>query len=49
MGAYHGEAGFRAFSHAKQVLLQSRLNSRIPLRPPYGRLAKAVLHFMLRG
>jgi len=49
MGAYHGEAGFRAFSHAKPVLLQSRLDSRILLRPPYGKLAEALLRFMLRG
>jgi coniferyl-aldehyde dehydrogenase len=49
VGAYHGEAGFRAFSHAKPVLLQSRLNSRILLRPPYGKVAEALLRFMLRG
>jgi len=49
MGAYHGEAGFRAFTHAKPVLLQSRLNSRILLRPPYGRIMEAALRFMLRG
>ncbi len=49
MGAYHGEAGFRAFSHAKPVLLQSRLNSRILLRPPYGKVTEAILRFMLRG
>jgi len=49
MGAYHGEAGFRAFSHAKPVLLQSRLNSRSLLRPPYGKIARALLRFMLRG
>jgi acyl-CoA reductase-like NAD-dependent aldehyde dehydrogenase len=49
MGAYHGEAGFRAFSHAKPVLLQSRINSRILLRPPYGKVADALLRFLLRG
>jgi len=49
MGAYHGEAGFRAFSHAKPVLLQSRLNSRILLRPPYGKVTEMLLRFMLRG
>ena len=49
MGAYHGEAGFRAFSHAKPVLLQSRINSRMLMRPPYGRITEAVLRFMLRG
>lgn len=49
MGAYHGEAGFRAFSHAKPVLLQSRFNSRILLRPPYGKVSEAILRVLLRG
>lgn len=49
MGAWRGEAGFRAFSHAKPVLLQSRLNSRSLLRPPYGKVSQALLRFKLRG
>ena len=38
MGAYHGEAGFRTFSHAKSVYRQSRFNvAKIAgLLPPYG-------------
>ena len=38
MGAYHGEAGFRTFSHAKAVYRQSKLNvARIGgMLPPYG-------------
>ncbi|MEL7043862.1 MAG: coniferyl aldehyde dehydrogenase [Pseudomonadota bacterium] len=38
MGAYHGEAGFRQFSHAKAVYRQSRFNvAKIAgLLPPYG-------------
>ncbi len=38
MGAYHGEDGFRQFSHAKAVYRQSRLNvAKIAgLLPPYG-------------
>jgi len=36
MGSYHGEHGFRTFSHAKAVLRQSPLDLGKPLRPPYG-------------
>ncbi|MEN3952057.1 coniferyl aldehyde dehydrogenase [Iodidimonas sp. SYSU 1G8] len=36
IGAYHGEAGFRTFSHAKSVLRQSRFNLGGALRPPFG-------------
>jgi coniferyl-aldehyde dehydrogenase len=35
-GAYHGEAGFRTFSHAKSVLKQSGFNMGGVLRPPFG-------------
>ena len=39
MGAYHGEPGFRTFSHAKSVFKQSRLDvaGLGGLKPPYGR------------
>jgi coniferyl-aldehyde dehydrogenase len=38
MGAYHGERGFRQFSHARSVFRQTRLDvaGLIGLRPPYG-------------
>jgi coniferyl-aldehyde dehydrogenase len=36
IGAYHGETGFRTFSHAKSVLRQSKLNLGGALRPPFG-------------
>jgi len=38
MGAYHGEAGFRNFSHAKSVYRQTRFNvaKLTGLLPPYG-------------
>jgi coniferyl-aldehyde dehydrogenase len=38
MGAYHGRDGFRTFSHAKSIFVQSRLNvaELAGLRPPYG-------------
>jgi coniferyl-aldehyde dehydrogenase len=35
-GAYHGEHGFKTFSHAKSVFYQSRFNLAGMLRPPYG-------------
>ncbi len=36
MGAYHGEWGFRTFSKAKPVFLQSRLAGTRLFYPPYG-------------
>ena len=47
MGAYHGEYGFQTFSHRKGVFLQSRFNGTRFLRPPFGRIADAMLKFML--
>lgn len=42
-GAYHGEAGFRTFSHMKPVIYQSRFASGGVLHPPYsGRTEKAL-------
>jgi coniferyl-aldehyde dehydrogenase len=35
MGAYHGEDGFKAFSHMKGVFFQSRFSSGKMLYPPY--------------
>ncbi|HXU52626.1 MAG TPA: aldehyde dehydrogenase family protein [Casimicrobiaceae bacterium] len=35
-GAYHGEAGFLAFSHRKPVFVQRRLAFARALAPPYG-------------
>lgn len=48
MGAYHGVEGFRAMSHARGVLVQSKRNLGNLLRPPYGKFADRVLKFMLR-
>jgi coniferyl-aldehyde dehydrogenase len=47
MGAYHGEEGFKTFSHAKSVFMQSRLSMVGVLRAPFGGLADRVLRFML--
>jgi coniferyl-aldehyde dehydrogenase len=37
MGAYHGEQGFRTFSHAKSVFTATRRDPFFLLRPPYGK------------
>ncbi len=45
MGAYHGQDGFKTFSHAKAIFTQSRINvaELAGLRPPYGeKLLKTV-------
>lgn len=45
MGAYHGEPGFRTFSHAKSVFKQSRLDvaGLGGLKPPYGKTTDAAI------
>lgn len=48
MGAYHGEAGFRTFSHAKSVFHQARFNGAGMTKPPYGPRLDRLLSFMLR-
>lgn len=48
MGAYHGEEGFKALSHAKGIYRQGRWNMSAVLRPPFGPMADAVLRFMMR-
>jgi coniferyl-aldehyde dehydrogenase len=48
MGAYHGEEGFKQFSHAKGVFIQSRWNLAGVLRPPYRKLTDAVLSYLLK-
>lgn len=49
MGAYHGEAGFRTFSHAKSVFKQSKLDvARLGgLKPPYGKTTDAAIRRQL--
>jgi coniferyl-aldehyde dehydrogenase len=47
MGAYHGEFGFQTFSHRKGVFQQSRINSSILLRPPFGRLTNFILKLLM--
>ena len=48
MGGYHGEAGFRTFSHLKPVFHQARFNGAGLLNPPYGARFKRMLDLLLR-
>ena len=47
MGAYHGEDGFRAFSHRKGVMIHGPIDTKSLLRPPYGRRFAALIRFMM--
>ncbi len=46
IGAYHGRAGFLAFSHAKSIFRQSKINGRAMLFPPYGKSIERILGFL---
>jgi coniferyl-aldehyde dehydrogenase len=46
-GAYHSEAGFRTFSHARAVLSRGRINPADLLAPPYGRLFERFLALVI--
>ena len=46
IGAYHGRAGFLAFSHAKSIFRQSKINGRAALFPPYGKTMERILGFL---
>jgi len=48
MGGYHGEAGFRTFSHLKPVFRQARWNGASLLSPPYGARFRRVLGLLLK-
>lgn len=48
MGAYHGHAGFLAFSRQVPVFRQARWSASTWLRPPYGARAERLLRFLLR-
>lgn len=46
MGAYHGQDGFKTFSHAKGVFKQRRLNAAGLLKPPYSKLATRLIDWL---
>ncbi|MBK7250420.1 MAG: coniferyl aldehyde dehydrogenase [Gammaproteobacteria bacterium] len=50
MGAYHGREGFRRFSHARAVYVQSRtsLADLFGTRPPYGARYRKVIDSMMK-
>ena len=50
MGAYHGEDGFRTFSHAKAVFKQATFNpaEKLGLRPPYGEKLMGLLKTQIK-
>jgi coniferyl-aldehyde dehydrogenase len=48
MGVYHGEEGFKQFSHAKGVFIQSRWNLAGLLHPPYRKLTDAILSYLMK-
>lgn len=49
MGAYHGDAGFRTFSHYKPIHKKGRINSGQFIYPPYNRtLFRWILSWLLR-
>jgi coniferyl-aldehyde dehydrogenase len=47
-GAYHGEWGFRTFSHYKPVFTQSGLAGTALFQPPYGKLFELLLATLRR-
>jgi coniferyl-aldehyde dehydrogenase len=48
MGSYHGEQGFRTFSHAKSVYTATKRDPFFLLRPPYGKALDRLIRFQLR-
>jgi coniferyl-aldehyde dehydrogenase len=50
MGSYHGEDGFRTFSHAKAIFKQATFNpaEKLGLRPPYGEKLRSVLKSQIK-
>ncbi|MDQ6647442.1 MAG: coniferyl aldehyde dehydrogenase [Pseudomonadota bacterium] len=48
MGGYHGEAGFRTFTHMKPVFRQARFNGVGMLNPPYGARFNRMLEIILK-
>jgi len=49
MGSYHGDEGFRTFSHAKAVLTRGKINLAPLLFPPYGKaLHKFIYKLFIR-
>ncbi|MEP6472620.1 MAG: aldehyde dehydrogenase family protein, partial [Gemmatimonadota bacterium] len=48
MGAYHGQEGFQAMSHAKGIFEQAGWNLSDIARPPFGKLFERAIGLLLR-
>ena len=48
IGAYHGEEGFRRFSHMKPVFRQSSINAMRLFSPPYGKAFALLMKLLIR-
>jgi aldehyde dehydrogenase (NAD+) len=46
IGNYHGEFGFKAFSHERAVLIRGPINAAFLLSPPYNKVTGMVLNAM---
>jgi coniferyl-aldehyde dehydrogenase len=49
MGHYHGREGFETFSKMRPVFHQARFSAMSLIGPPYGKMADAVMRFLIRG
>jgi coniferyl-aldehyde dehydrogenase len=51
MGAYHGEHGFRTFSHARSIYRQPRIDvaGLAGLKPPYGKKTRSTIARQMKG
>ena len=48
MGHYHGHEGFITFSKLRPVFYQARVSALKHIGPPYGRVADALLRFLIK-
>lgn len=48
-GAYHGDSGFKTFSHEMPVFKQGFVNSASLLRPPYGRVMNGLMNYLRKA
>jgi aldehyde dehydrogenase (NAD+) len=47
-GSYHGQSGFRAFSHERAIMKQGRFSMIRVLYPPYGMRARRIVKLLAR-
>jgi coniferyl-aldehyde dehydrogenase len=44
MGSYHGDQGFKTFSHAKSIFTRGKLSLAHVLFPPYGKVLQKLIY-----